>query len=329
MDDTQIPILTTHAHPWHSQLRACLAIARIDHWTKNVFILPGVILPLTLVRPPLDAVLVLTLLVGFLSVGLITSSNYTINELLDAPFDRFHPVKRGRPIPQGLVAPAVACVQWIVLMAVGLALAAWISRGFLLTMAALWLMGCAYNIPPLRTKELPHLDVLSESVNNPLRMLAGWYMVTSALVPPLSLLLSYWMVGCYFMALKRFSELRDLGVGPAAAYRRSFRFYTERSLLVSVVFYAAAAMLFFGAFVIRYRLEDALAFPFIALVMAVYFHLSFDENSSVQHPEHLYRERGLMAAVVACAIVMVVLLFVNIPWLYRVFSPTLPLAGSE
>ena len=40
-----------------------------------------------------------------------------------------------------------------------------------LTAAVLLLMGIAYNVPPLRTKDRPYLDVLSESVNNPLRLL--------------------------------------------------------------------------------------------------------------------------------------------------------------
>src|SRR5271165_1945764 len=86
--------------------------------------------------------------------------------------------------------------------------------------AALWIMGCVYNIPPVRTKDVPYLDVLTESINNPLRMLLGWYAVTSVLVPPVSLLLSYWMIGCYFMALKRFSELSEIrNKTVAGAYR--------------------------------------------------------------------------------------------------------------
>jgi 4-hydroxybenzoate polyprenyltransferase len=322
---TSTPIITARARLWRTRLGACISVARIDHWTKNVFVLPGVIIPLTVVEPRLDSVFWATLVTGLLSVGLIASSNYTINELLDAPFDRFHPAKRLRPIPQGLIGPAGAYVQWILLLAAGLALAAPISLRFFLTMAGLWLMGCLYNIPPLRTKELPYLDVLSESINNPLRMLAGWYMVTSELIPPLSLLMSYWMVGSYFMALKRYSELRDLSLsGAAAAYRRSFRFYTERSLLVSVMFYATASMLFFGAFIIRYRMELILSFPFVALVMATYLHLAFDQNSAVQHPESLYRQGVLLVAVIACAAVMSGLLLVDIPWLYEVFGPTLP-----
>ena len=63
-------------------------------------------------------------------------------------------------------------------------------------------------------------------------------------VPPASLLLSYWMVGCYFMGLKRFAELRAIDDPErAAAYRKSFAHYNESRLLVSVMFYAATAML--------------------------------------------------------------------------------------
>jgi hypothetical protein len=152
-------------------------------------------------------------------------------------------------------------------------------------------------------------------------MLQGWYMVTTTLVPPLSLLIAYWMIGAYFMALKRFSEYRQLN-NPllAAAYRRSFRYYTERSLLVSVTFYASAAMMFFGAFIMHYRLELILSFPFVALVMAIYFHLAFENESAVQNPEKLYREPVLMASALVCMCVMLALLWIDIPAMHRMLG---------
>src|SRR5205807_7008224 len=107
-------------------------------------------IPLTLTHTPLEPALWGTIVTGFLSVGLIASSNYTINELLDAPFDRIHPVKQFRPIPQGLVSAPVAYVQWLALMAAGMGLATLVSRGFVFTMAALWIMGCFYNLHPVR-----------------------------------------------------------------------------------------------------------------------------------------------------------------------------------
>jgi 4-hydroxybenzoate polyprenyltransferase len=190
-------------------------------------------------------------------------------------------------------------------------------------MAALWVMGCVYNIPPLRTKDVPYLDVITESVNSPLRMLAGWYITRSQVIPTISLLISYWMVGCYFMAIKRYAEYRQIGNhARAAAYRKSFRYYTEERLLISIIFYAAQSMLFFGVFVVRYRLELILLFPFIALVMAVYLHISFEDDSAAQAPEKLYRHGLLMASVLSTAAVGVLLLFVRVPIMYKLFPPS-------
>jgi 4-hydroxybenzoate polyprenyltransferase len=312
-----------HARPPSPSVLAHVAIMRADHWVKNVFVLPGIAVALGSDHTDLGVGLFWNVLVGMISVCLIASSNYVLNELLDAPFDRLHPTKSQRPVPSGRVSVRWAYVQWLVLMLAGLALAWWVSLGLAATMSALWLMGCVYNVPPVRSKDLPYVDVMSEAVNNPLRMLAGWFMVGPAGVPPLSLLLSYWMVGCFFMAAKRFAEFREIGhPAQAASYRRSFAFYTGESLLVSIVFYASAAMLFFGAFLMRYRLELVLSFPLIAWVMAVYLHIAFQPDSAAQAPEKLYREPWLMASVVACAAVMLLCLFVDIPLLRGLFHPS-------
>jgi 4-hydroxybenzoate polyprenyltransferase len=265
------------------------------------------------------------ILFGLLAVCLITSSNYVLNEILDAPFDRVHPIKRLRPVPCGQVNIPLAYAQWIALMGVGLGLSLLVSIPFLLTMLALWIMGCVYNIAPVRSKDLPYLDVLSEAVNNPLRMLAGWYMTNTAVLPPASLLTSYWMIGCYFMAIKRFAEYREFNDSlQSVSYRKSFAYYNEQKLLVAITFYGSCAMLFFGAFIMRYRLELILSFPLVALLMAMYLSLAFKPHSAVQHPEALYREPKLMMTMLVCAALMLLLLFVDIPVLYHTFAPSAP-----
>jgi hypothetical protein len=145
------------------------------------------------------------------------------------------------------------------------------------------------------------------------------------MLPPASLLFSYWMLGCYFMSLKRFSEYRQIADPAAAAgYRRSFRYYSEESLLNSATFYAAACMLFFGAFMMRYRIELILSFPVVAWLMAVYFSLSFRHESAVQNPERLYREPTLMIPLCICVALIVLLLFVNVPWIATMFPKSTP-----
>lgn len=311
------------------RLRAHLAIARLDHSIKNLFVLPGVIIPLSVEPGLINRWLVVKLVIAFVSITLVACSNYVINEVLDAPFDRLHPIKKNRPAARGLVNIPAAYVQWLLMMLVGVGIGFfYISHLFAFTALVLWIMGCLYNFPPVRTKDVPYLDVLTESVNNPLRMLLGWYAVT-ILVPPVSLLVAYWMIGCYFMALKRFSELNEIGDrAVAGSYRASFKHYTPESLLVSVLFYASTAMLFLGAFIIRYRIELILGFPFVAFTMAIYLKLAFKRESAVQNPEKLYREPLLMGSFVATVLILGVLLFVQLPWLENSFLPTLPKVTS-
>src|ERR1035437_429637 len=317
---SKAPIEAGASVSMRERLVAHLRIARLDHCIKQAFILPGILLAMALAGQHMGASLAVHLCIGLLSATLIASSNYVINEMLDAPFDRLHPTKKSRPAARGLVHFGWGYAQWILMMLAGLALALTLSRGFLFSAIALWLMGCVYNIAPVRSKDLPYIDVLSESINNPLRFCLGWYMVTAALLPPVSLLLSYWMLGAYFMALKRFSEYRQIdNFVIAASYRKSFRYYTQESLLNSVAFYAAAAMLFFGAFIMRYRMELILSFPVIAWLMAIYFGLSFRSESAVQNPEKLYREPRLMSVLALCIAAFVVLLFVDIPWIATFF----------
>jgi 4-hydroxybenzoate polyprenyltransferase len=302
-----------------------LAIARLDHWVKNVFVLPGIVTALGTDPQHVEPHLGWRVLVGVLAVCLVSSSNYVINELLDAETDLSHPVKRHRPVPSGAVNRPVAYLQWLGLMGAGVALGFSLNRLVGTTLVVFWLSACAYNIPPLRLKDVPYLDVLSEAITNPLRMLAGWFMADTHSVAPGSLLLSYWMVGAYFMAIKRYAELRELGDrARAIAYRASFAAYSPERLLVSIQFYAAASMLFFGAFIMRYRLELILSFPLVALVMAVYLSLAFQPGSAVIYPETLYRQPRLMLAVLLCALVMAALMLVDLPSVGRFFSPTAP-----
>jgi 4-hydroxybenzoate polyprenyltransferase len=311
--------------PTRPTIRGHILIARIDHWFKNVFVLPGIIAAIGSDPTHVPAGLWINVLVGLFATCLVASSNYVINEVLDAPSDRFHPIKHTRPVPSGQVSIPLAYAQWIVLMLIGVGLGLTVSMPFAITLFVLWIMGCIYNIPPIRSKDVPYIDVLSESINNPLRMLAGWFIASTASIAPASLLLSYWMVGCFFMATKRYAEYREIGdPARAAAYRKSLGFYTLERLLVSIMFYASAAMLFLGAFIMRYRLELILAFPLVAMVMAIYLSLSFKKHSAAQNPEGLYREPVLMAAVIACTVLMGVLMLVNIPIMQTMFAPTAP-----
>ena len=292
-----------------------VAIARPDHWFKNVFMLPGAALALVLTDDAVAPELVY-LLLGVVSTCLIASANYTINEWLDAEFDRHHPVKRFRPSAAGRVSATTVYIQWAVLAFVGLTIAAALSTHFLLFSGLLLAMGLVYNVKPLRTKDRQYLDVLSESINNPLRFLLGWSAIIGDVLPPSSILLAYWMGGAYLMAIKRYAEYRFIGSPELAGqYRRSFRYYTEESLLASAFFYALCSAFFLGVFLIKYRIEFLLSMPVLAFLFTWYLVIGMRAQSPAQNPEKLYRERPFLLYVAALGCLVVLLFFVHLPWL--------------
>ncbi len=298
--------------------------------------LPGAALAVSYDPTLLNASAAGRLLAGVLATCLVASSNYVLNEILDAPTDRHHPQKLARPISSGRVRVPLAVAWWLVLAAAGLAIAAGISRWFLCAAAALWVMGLVYNVPPVRSKQWPYVDVLTESINNPIRLLLGWFALVDNLVPPISLALAYWMAGAFLMATKRYAEYRHIGdPSRAARYRRSFGHYTEERLLISMFFYAVSGAFFGGIFILRFHLELILVVPAVAGLFASYLKLGMLPDSPAQRPEALWRQRAIMAYLAVTTLLFLVLLFVRIPRLYDWLNvdpsamPTLWTVGTE
>lgn len=312
------------------KLRAYVRIARPEYWANHIFILPGILLAFFYQSDWPAAMDWVRVAIGLAAACLVASSNYVLNEILDAPKDRFHPEKKFRPVASGVVSVPLAYVEWLVLAALGFALAFAAVRALGWTMVAFWISGMVYNVPPLRLKDVPYVDVLCESINNPIRLCIGWFAAGQTVGPPFSILFAYWMFGAFLMGMKRFAEFRHIQAsGQAANYRKSFGFYTEERLQESIFFYGALFGILSGFFMARYHVEMVLATPLVALAMAYYIHLGFKPDSPVQHPERLYRQKKLMVLVALAFLASSLLLYVRIPMFRRAILPWIHPPASE
>ena len=304
--------------------RDYLALSRPDHWIKHIFILPGIVLAYVLLGPS-ELGLVLPIAVGLAAAAATASANYVINEWLDADSDAFHPLKSTRPAVAKRLSPFLVYSEFVALAVAGLLLARTVSTLFFATTCLFLMSGLLYNVRPFRSKDRVFVDVLSESLNNPIRLTLGWAMVSSATLPPASLLIAYWMGGAFLMDLKRLAELRSaLARGRSKdleRYRRSFRYYTQHRLLLAGVLYALMAAFFLAIFLIKYRIEYLLSLPLFAALFVAYLAVALEEDSSVQAPERLFREPSLVLLVALLGGALLLLTWIDLPILDRLTDP--------
>lgn len=306
-----------------------IAIARPDHWIKHVLIIPGIAFALIMSQTgPIELTTLTERVMICLFVAMaLSSANYTINEWLDAPFDAMHPTKRSRPAVQTVMSPTIVFAQYILLTTVGILAANRLGYAFATTATVFAVFGVIYNVRPIRAKDRAFLDVIVESLNNPLRFLFGWFAVVPAIAPPTSILLAYWCGGAFLMAAKRVSEHRAIveagGTANLAAYRPSFAVYTHSSLVTSCLVYAQGFAFMMAIFLLKYRIEYLVVVPMLIALFAAYMRLALTPDSAAARPEELMRQPAMLIAAAVTMALFGVLTFIDLPWLNALTSSDL------
>jgi decaprenyl-phosphate phosphoribosyltransferase len=198
--------------------RALLVTARPRQWTKNVLVFGAPATGGALLEPRLVARAVLV----FLAFCLASSGMYYVNDIVDRPMDRAHPRKRLRPIVAGQLALAPALAVAVLLVASGVAVAAWGAGPRVAVVVAAYVsLALAYT---LALRDIVLVDLAAVAGGFVLRAVAGGVAVH---VPLSSWFLLVACFGALFIATgKRQAEHSYLGES-RGEHRKTLEEYSE------------------------------------------------------------------------------------------------------
>lgn len=176
---------------------------RCQHWFKNVL----VFVPVIAAHQLYGFEGLVRLALAFAAFCLCASSIYLLNDLVDLPSDRAHPVKRLRPLASGRVSIRGSLLLQVSLLACALAMGRALPPGFLGAMEIYFVLQVAYS---LQLKHLAYLDALVLATGYSLRIVAGAAAAQMLISPWLLAVAQLFFFG--LALLKRYAELVALHV---------------------------------------------------------------------------------------------------------------------
>ena len=292
--------------PLQPRRRPVLALGaalRPRQWTKNLLLFAGIVFAAEIG----DAGRWLAAGAAFVLYCAASSAAYLVNDLVDAPADRLHPVKRRRPIARGEITPRTAVFAAVALvgLAAGLAVALGpVALGFLALFLAIQ---AGYT---LGLKHVVLVDVMAIAALFVVRAAAGAGAVDVRISP--------WLLVCtallaLFLALgKRRGELVLVGA-EATPGRPVLEGYSLEVVDQLVAIVAAATVLSYTVYTLTARESQALAatIPFVLFGIFRYV-LLLHRGGGGEEPENvLVTDAPILATVAGWAAVSATILVLS------------------
>jgi decaprenyl-phosphate phosphoribosyltransferase len=147
-------------------LYAIFKTIRPRQWLKNVALFTTIFFTGNL----FDGKLLFQTCLAFIAFCLLASSNYIVNDILDAPSDRKHPFKKYRPIASGKLPVPIALGISALFVVVGLVISGMLGGTFLLLATIFVALQYSYS---LFLKKISVIDILTITIGYFIRVYAG------------------------------------------------------------------------------------------------------------------------------------------------------------
>ena len=284
-----------------------LKTLRIQQWIKNGFLYAALVFDGQLFNP--QAIFITTL--GFAVFCLLSSSVYFLNDVFDREADKQHPKKKHRPIASGRIPVRNALIFVILLSALSLSAAFFLSRAFFILCLIYFLMNLVYS---KWLKHIPILDVMIIAAGFVLRVGAGVSLIEVERFSPWLYVVTT-LLSLFIGFGKRRAELVLLAEG-ANQHRTVFEGYTIGFLdqlitIVSSTTLVAYSLYSFSAPNLPENHAMMLTIPFVLYGLFRYLYLIKVKETGGAPTELVLKDRPLQISVILYGISVLIIFYLT------------------
>lgn len=179
-----------------------LRALRVNQWIKNLVVFTAIVFSGALFVPDAFS----KALFAFFVFCLLSSTSYVLNDIIDYPYDKKHPIKKFRPIASGKISIPEATFIVFILTLASLIIALFFSISFFLLSLVFILLHFFYS---LYLKKQPVIDIFTISISFMIRTIAGE--VATGYHIPIWLLYTIFFGSLFMATVKRDAELASHG----------------------------------------------------------------------------------------------------------------------
>ncbi len=274
-----------------------IKLLRPMQWYKNLVIYLALIFTKNLFN--LDAFLLVTL--GFISLCLISSANYIINDIVDRKKDQIHPEKKHRPIASGKITIPLALIIAGILLIISLAIPIIndFDHMFTLSIISLFLLTNMYSF---WLKNEVFIDIIMISANFVIRAVSGVFIIKSPV--------SSWIILCpFFLALflataKRHADiilLKEKQTNHKEVLKHYTKEITTSLMIITITLLIISYSLYIfstGNNFMFYTL------PFVLYCVFRWFMYAFQGSNIARHPEMIITDIRFIISFVIAGIII-------------------------
>lgn len=217
---------------------AAVQAARPVHWIKNLALFAALLFTGDL----FESLFFAKVLLAFITFNFATSATYIINDIFDAKSDRFHPIKKERPVASGKLPVRFALIEALGLAGLALLLAAGLNPLFHYSVLTYLAIQVLYS---LGLKNIPILDILIIAMGFIIRVYAGAFVINAHL--SVWFLLCVISVALFLASGKRRAELNIVKDADLIT-RKSLKRYKKELLNSYVTMFGNASWMSWALF---------------------------------------------------------------------------------